>query len=97
MSEAIVECRIFELRYLCDEVKVGGTEKCGAPMNPLDGPPMQVGAQMLFKHRCRACKGMKFLPGVFPQQMLLPVGEPIPEQWKKILRLPAEKKIELAK
>lgn len=75
MPERILEMRVFEVRYQCDDEKDG--RQCEGSMR-FTGERL---AQNLFKHICPACRAVKILPLTYPVPMGLPINEPIPEQW----------------
>lgn len=77
MGEKIVEVRMFEFRYHCEEKQED--KVCDGQMMPTG--EILAGNPPLMKHRCMKCRSLKFLPRAYPLPVGLPVHEPIPEKW----------------
>lgn len=95
MGERIVEVRMFEFRFMCEEKK--DDKPCDGQMLPTG--EMLAGNPPLIKHRCAKCRSLKFLARPYPFPVGIPVGDPIPENWVPLLERehvnhpPLEKKI----
>lgn len=99
MGEKILEVRVFELRYTCDVLK--DDKKCEGALINL-GERLDVPGRPLFKHRCVKCGDVRFLNGIYPMPMMLPINEPIPQEWadkidrENVSHPPGEQKIVLS-
>lgn len=84
MAELILECRVFEVRFRCEQGTKSAVEKqCEGQMRPVQSPPIAgPGGRPLFRHKCTVCSDVKFLPIVYPTIITLPIGEPIPKEWE---------------